>query len=348
MDFDARLIPLHRHPMGFIEVFTALGADRQKLLAGTGITREMFRLQRASISYRQWQALLRNGISLCPQPDLGLAVGLRLDWSFWGPLGFVVHCSPSLKDAAEAFRRYMITAQPFYALRTGKSNSYLDAGNRVVEPIDYPTAHDGDPELAGFARQFRLATTLRIWDSCGNKEVDDRDIHVCLTQAEPACTHLYRQLPCQSLTFGSATSSISGSIDLVFRRFRPLRLRAYEQLVETCERELDEFAHSLSFCERVRWLMRAHFVPDLALDTVAQHMRLSGRGLTRRLSAEGTSFRRLLYEIRMEIAVHHLRYSGLPVDTIADFTGFSCASSLRRAVKNWTGKPAGAVRTEPA
>ncbi|MFD1217168.1 MULTISPECIES: AraC family transcriptional regulator [Microbulbifer] len=344
MDFDARLIPLHRHPLGFIEAFTSLGADQDALLAGTGISPAMFDLQRAHISYHQWQQLLRNGIRLCRQPNLGLAVGLQLHWSYWGPLGFLVHCSPSLKDAAEAFRRYMVIVQPFYALRAGKSNSYLDTGDRVVEPINYVTPHDHDPMLRAFALQFRLATTLRIWDSCGNKNVSDPEIQVRLADPKPACTRLYEQLPCQSLAFECDSSTISGSMALVFKRFRPLRQRTFDHLIQECERELDHFSESITFCERVRWHIRAHFTPNQELGKVAEQLQLSARSLTRRLSAEGTSFRRLLHEIRMEIAVHHLQHSSLKLDTIADYTGFSCASSLRRAVKNWTGRAAGEVR----
>lgn len=344
MDFNARLIPLHRHPMGFIEAFSELGASQSGLLQGTGISPTMFQMQEARISYHQWRALLKNGVRLCQHPQLGLMVGLRFHWSFWGPVGFMLDCSPSLKDIAEAFRRYMVTVQPFYALHAGRSNSYLDKGNRVVEPINYATSQDADPVLKDFLRQFRLVTTLRIWDTCGNKSVADPDIHVRLDLPPPASYGLYDRLPCQSLEFGCEESSISGSIELVFKRFRPLRLRTYERLQRECERELEIFSEHFSFSERVRWHMRSHFTPDLELNQVAEQLQIAPRSLSRRLSADGETFRTLLHEIRMEIAAHHLRHSCLAVEEIADYTGFSCASSLRRAVKNWSGKTANDLR----
>ncbi|WP_428820250.1 AraC family transcriptional regulator ligand-binding domain-containing protein [Microbulbifer sp. MCCC 1A16149] len=344
MDFNARLIPLHRHPLGFIEAFTALGADQSALLAGTGISSAMFQMQEARISYHQWRALLANGVHQCRHPQLGLIVGLEFDWSFWGPMGFMLGCSPSLKEVAESFRRYMVTVQPFYALHAGRSNSYLDKGNRVVEPINYATSQDADPVLKDFLRQFRLVTTLRIWDSCGNKSVADPDIQVRLDLPQPSSYGYYDQLPCQSLEFGHTGSSISGSIELVFKRFRPLRLRTYERLQRECEQELECFAERFSFAERVRWHMRSHFTPELELNQVAEQLQIAPRNLSRRLSAEGETFRKLLHEIRMEIAVHHLRQSCLAVEEIADYTGFSCASSLRRAVKNWSGKTANELR----
>ena len=63
----------------------------------------MFEMQEVMISYRQFQRLLYNGIHLCQRPGLGLAVGMHFDWSYWGPVGYVVHCSPSLKHAARRF-----------------------------------------------------------------------------------------------------------------------------------------------------------------------------------------------------------------------------------------------------
>ena len=346
MDFDERLIPVHRHPLGFIEVFTELGANQSTLLENTGISATMFEMQEARISYNQWRKLLANGVRACQHPQLGLLAGLKFDWSFWGPMGFMVSCSPSLKDIAESFRRYMVTAQPFYALHAGRSNSYLDKGNRVVEPINYATSQDSDPVLKDFLRQFRLATTLRLWDECGNKSVADPEIHVRLDCPAPSSYEIYERLPCQSLEFGCENSTISGSIELVFKRFRPLRLRTYERLQRECEQELNRFSERFSFAERVRWHMRSHFAPNLELNHVAEQLQMAPRSLSRRLSADGETFRTLLHEIRMEIAMHHLRHSCLEVEQIADNTGFSCASSLRRAVKNWSGKTANDLRNQ--
>jgi len=71
---------------------------------------------------------------------------------------------------------------------------------------------------------------------------------------------------------------------------------------------------------------------------------MTPRRLTRQLALEKTSFRTLMHEVRMELTSHHLRASRLSVDEIAELMGFSSASSLRRAIRNWTGEAAGSVR----
>ncbi|WP_165856891.1 AraC family transcriptional regulator [Marinobacter sp. JSM 1782161] len=337
MDFDARVIPLHRHPLGFIEAFEQLGAQQNDLLRGTGVTPALFDMQDVRISYNQLHALIGNGIRQCDRPGLGLEVGMRFDWTYWGPVGFVVYCSTNLKDAAEAFRRYMVTAQPFYTQAAAQPNSYLDANNRVFEPLDYATACEDDPVMRRFILDFRLAISLRIWDLCGNKSVNDPSVHVRLTDPQPESLAPYQSLPCDSITFGCEASTISGHLELVFKRFRRLRQRAFDQIVRQCETELSSLSRTVTFADRVRWHIRAHFRPDLQLGQVAGPMNVTPRSLSRRLNAEQTSFRKLLHEVRMEIASHQLRCSRLSVEDVSELTGFSCASSLRRAVKNWSG-----------
>lgn len=347
MDFNARVIPLHLHPLGFIEVFTSLGADLHDLLRGTGISPAMFDMQDIRISYMQQQVLIRNGIALCKTPGLGLKTGLELDWSYWGPLGYIIHSSPSLKDAGEAFRRYMVIAQPYYALMVSRPTTYFDSPRRLVDPLEYPTDTVFDEDIRMFSLEFRIAMTARLWMICGNQSVEDTDVHVTLSYQEPGHVELYRQLPCKSVAFGTEQTAISASTPYVIKPFRKFRKRGYRKLIQQCEQELNNAPVTISFTDRVRWHIRAHFNPQIDLEQVADGMQMPPRSLTRRLAGEDTSFRKLLHAVRMEIASHQLRSSGLSVDEVAELVGFSCASSLRRAMKKWAGTTISHLREQP-
>ena len=76
---DAKLIggsvPLHRHPLGFIEAFCSLGASQDRLLLDTGISPAMFEMQEINIGFDQFQQRLYNGIEACSRPAVGVAVG---------------------------------------------------------------------------------------------------------------------------------------------------------------------------------------------------------------------------------------------------------------------------------
>lgn len=338
MDFNARVIPLHLNPLGFIEVFTRHGADLNDLLRGTGISPAMFDMQDIRISYMQQQALIRNGLNQCRNPaGLGLTTGLEMDWCFWGPLGYIVHSSPSLKEAGEAFRRYMVIAQPYYTMMVAKPTTYFDSRQRLIDPLEYSSDAVFDEDVRMFTLEFRVAMTTRLWALCGNQNVEDPSVQVTLSFPEPPHSEMYSQLPCESVTFGTEKTAIAASVPYVVKPFRKFRLRAYRRLIQQCEQELNQGPLNISFTDRVRWHIRAHFSPTLDLEKVATGMQMPARSLTRRLASEETSFRKLLHAVRMEIASHQLRSSGLSVDEVADIVGFSCASSLRRAMKKWAG-----------
>lgn len=344
MDADAAVIPLQLHPLGFIEAFTQLGANLTSLLRGTGISHARLEDPRARISYAQQARLIGNGLARCRQPGLGLIVGQMFDWSYHGTVGGIVQCSPSLRAACEAFQRYQMIAQPWYAFRGRRPTAYLDLDGMIVCPLDCFPAGGASAPLRQFESEFRLAVQLRIWDACGNKSAPDTSIHVCLSHGAPAYAHLYRALPCTSVRFDCPRSFIAAHRHFVLEPFRPFRRRAFERIVQRCEQELNESRVEPSWQAKVRWHLFAGFNKRPPLKEIASMLSVTPRALTRRLASEDATFRGIAHEVRMEITAHHLRCSRLSVDQIAELMGFSCASSLRRAIRNWSGNAVGAIR----
>jgi len=346
MDAHAKVIPLRLHPLGFIEAFTQLGANLNSLLEGTGIAKHHLEYPAAKISYDQQRVLMRNGVELCRRPGLGLLVGQLFNISFFGTAGYVVHCSPTLRDAAEVFRRYMMIAQPYYALSSRKPDIYVDEDRQLVYPLEcFPTGDHPSEALVDFELEYRLATTLLFWDACGNKSVENPSVHVSLAIPEPAHAAMYRALPCTTVRFGCVRTQLSAHVDFVLRPFRLYRKHTFDALVARCEAELREAALETSCTARVRWYLISNFNKQATLEGIAEALHMTPRGLARQLAAEKTSFRAILHEVRMEVTSYHLRASKLTVDEISELMGFSSPSSLRRAIRNWTGSAAGSVRS---
>lgn len=346
MNIHSKVIPLELLPQGFIEAFVYFGADIKLLLDDTGITQEMLAGRGHKISYVQQSLLVRKGIQLCSRPGLGLLVGQYMDWCYNGTVGEIVHCSPNLKEAGAAFLRYIMIAQPNYAMFAARPTSYIDKDGLIVSPIRFFIPHDASAELRLFEIEYRLAITLRLCDECGNKSVALPEVYVCLDYPEPAHGELYRQLPCHSVKFNCPESSIASHYSYITESFRPLRKNAYDKIIARCEEEFDSTNIEPTIGAKVRWHIGGELAQSPTLDDIATVLSMTPRALTRRLAEEGTSFRQIVHENKMELVSYHLRSSRLSVEEIADLLGFSNASSLRRAVKNWSGKAVSAVRSQ--
>jgi AraC-like DNA-binding protein len=84
------------------------------------------------------------------------------------------------------------------------------------------------------------------------------------------------------------------------------------------------------------------------LDAVARRLKIPPRTLRRRLHEEGTSYRALLDELRMQVSLRYLRETQLTVEEIAAALGFSDAAGFRRAFRRWTRRTPIAFRDDLA
>ena len=81
------------------------------------------------------------------------------------------------------------------------------------------------------------------------------------------------------------------------------------------------------------------------LENVAASMGMSARTLSRKLAAEGTTFFRLLENLRETMSKSYLRDSNLMLAEIAFLLGYAGLSSFNEAFKRWTGCSPGQFRT---
>lgn len=77
---------------------------------------------------------------------------------------------------------------------------------------------------------------------------------------------------------------------------------------------------------------------------IAEQLGISGRTLQRRLDEEQTSFKDVLSDLRLELALHYLKNTDFNMDTIAAKLGYSETRSFHRSFKQWTGRTAGSFR----
>ena len=81
-------------------------------------------------------------------------------------------------------------------------------------------------------------------------------------------------------------------------------------------------------------------------DLVAADLGMSPRTLARRLAAEGSSFAKVLAEVRTALADRYLADRTLPISQIAWLLGYAEISAFTRAFRSWTGMVPSAARAQ--
>jgi len=93
-----------------------------------------------------------------------------------------------------------------------------------------------------------------------------------------------------------------------------------------------------SVSDRLRRLIRQQLVnAECSVDSIAHSLHLNRRTLNRRLRAEGTTVRKLMGEVRFEIASQLLTNTGLELSAVAAALDFSEPAAFNHAFRRWAG-----------
>jgi AraC-like DNA-binding protein len=112
------------------------------------------------------------------------------------------------------------------------------------------------------------------------------------------------------------------------------------------DKSLDE-QRSRSIPEMVKWILKRSLTGrSLDIRAVASELSMSDRTLQRRLTDEGTTFKRLLTQARHEQAREYLADPKLDIKEVAFLIGYEDQNSFYRAFRLWEGDTPSKWRSE--
>jgi AraC-like DNA-binding protein len=111
----------------------------------------------------------------------------------------------------------------------------------------------------------------------------------------------------------------------------------YALIVDLCDQLMDEFQLHVGLAGKVREFLLVNLARPTSFEVVARHLEMTARTLRRKLEEEKTSYRELVDELKMQVAIKYLRDTDLTVEDIAFSLGFSDAANFRHAFRRWTG-----------
>jgi AraC-like DNA-binding protein len=276
---------------------------------------------RRSFFYDFWQSLTET-----VGPGIGLRLAEQARPKMFPVLGDVIANSASLGDALIRGVRFTRVAHSHIELSVSIEG---DRAMLVHAPLERALLHREAVELlsgiiATFAR--RLARSHHAPEE------------VRFAHAAPADTARYEAFFGAPVRFGQPHDALVFHTALLLE---PV-VGANTSVVAAAEREaiviLEDQPKTENFTAHVRALIDLELkVGNASVEQIAGKLGMHRKTLTRHLKANGTTFQRLLAELRYERAERWLRKPGMSVADVAVRLGYADASAFNKAFKRWAG-----------
>lgn len=326
--FDEKIYPAHK-VAALLQTLAEEGVAPSEVLAGTGLTPERLRSANTRVSYRQVQAAFLNAIRLTRDPASALHAGLRMRVTSYGMYGYALLSSQSHEDSRSFALKYHRVMGP-----VGDMECTEEEGDVVFLHVPLLSL-DPDDDLYRYTLEFQLASHLTI-----NRDLYGAGFRLSglkLAYAAPEHAHQYQEVFGCPVHFGQARNEFRFD-----RRWMAEPMLYADPITnamarEMCEKSLAELGKPGDMAAQVyrALIEQPGWFPNI--DAMAQALHLHTRTLRRRLVAEGASYRDILAEVRMRLAIEYLQKTNMTNDEIATRLGYSEAANFRHAFARWTG-----------
>lgn len=304
------------------------GVAPSDALEGTSLLEAQLDSHTTKVSYRQIDAVIRNAMRLSGDPAVALRAGQRMHVTAYGMYGYALLSSPTQAAARDFAAKYILVVGPFCDFTIDWNDARVAV---TFEPLHWPNPID---DVHRFAVEFALSAHLTATrDRVGPQFAFSR---VCLDYPRPQYSEVYDSLfGCPILFRQDRCGYEHVRNDGLVHLADP---RTHAMAREMCEQLLDEVNRAGGVAADIRRLLIEQPGRYPTIEAIAEKLSMYPRALRRKLEAEGTSYRDLLAEVRMRLAIEYLRKTRMTNEEIAGRLGYSDAANFRHAFIRWTGK----------
>ncbi len=317
-----------------LELAVSKGADRRRLAGRAGIELAELEDQDNRISFEAYVALMRAGQDF--DPALALHFGEAFEIADLSIVGLIGQACETVADAFTQLGRYNRLMIDVEVEGPNDERLVLARVAGQLWMVDTRRNPNDFPEIteSSFARMVSMSRRL------GNAAII-KAVHV--THAAPSYRAEYDRVFQMPVVFGSDKNALLMANDSwMTQRLAPAPRYVFGVLRAHADTLLEE----LENLKTTRGRVESELVPILhtgeaGMDKIAGRMGLSRQTLLRKLKAEGTTFEKVLDELRHRLALDYLRGRKVSVNETAYLVGFSEPAAFSRAFKRWTGRARG-------
>lgn len=269
---------------------------------------------------RLWSVLER----LSGDPAIGIRVAEQIPLQGFGVFQYLAQHSENLGGG---FRRVC----SFWNLLTDAAEVDFHEGEKHARFTHWQLP---GIEHTGRVQEYSLACMVVFGRRASG--VDWKPSRVTFPHAPPSDTSAHERLFGMPVEFNSWAAALVFDSELTSL---PM-LKADENLMAVLDRHTADLMKALPttpFSRRVRETIRRTFpvgVPTLT--EMAKSLGGSVRTLQRQLDNEGTTYRKLVEEVRFQLASSFLRAPAVPIPEIPRLLGYSEPSAFYRAFRRWS------------
>lgn len=290
-----------------------LGVSARALLHGTGVTEQRLQDSEERVSLRQTLQLVDNALRLTGRPDLGLLVGEKTHLNDGGMAAVAATASRDFWQKAHLHERYHKLSGQLLVPQ------WLEEHGCQVYRLHVPSAMTN--QLTFFVEEGFAALLSSMQQNYGLRVVP-REIR--FAYAPPVHQARYAEY------FGCPVQFDAVHNELVcnFMALSTAHRIAHPLNFSLCERLCAELDRQGGIVEQVKALLQQQG-DAISMEDIAARMAMTSRTLSRHLARESQSFQALKDEVRLEKSMQLLKHTGLPIEAIADATGFRSTRRFR-------------------
>ncbi|NWA28597.1 AraC family transcriptional regulator [Pseudomonas gingeri] len=307
----------------FANLVASLGGNPERLLRAHGVDPCAAGAAERLISYGAMAAVIGSAALELDCPDFGMRLGKRQGIEILGPVAVLVRHAETVADAIEGVSHYLYHCAPpdIAELKRGPRSTVLTF-EIALRQLSYR-----DQMIEKGLVVSIEALRLMLGE-------DFVPLRVTMKHHPLSPPETYRKVFGCRVEFGSDFNSVHFPSEVLNREIRGRD----PTVLALAENYLSQIGQMLPLVDHVRELIHRMLQVDQAdLISVAQALIIHPRVLQRRLAESGTSFEKILDDVRREMA-WQLSARGMQVAQIASLLGYSEQSSYTRACRRWYGE----------
>ena len=318
------------------DILVDQGCPASKILKNINLTVDEVHSPKSRISLADLMTACENAIRLSSDPNLPYRIGSSVHISAYGMYGFAILCCPDFRKTMAFAELYHALAAPLATIEFTEKEGFA---SWIIEPHASAAI---DPQVYRFITEMQIGIHISLMrDIMGSAFAPDR---IDLAYSEAHDFGLPRdEIGCRP-GFSSPTNQIIFRSTWLDQAANLGNRTTYPAVVALCDELLDDLKSRVGVAGEIRALLIRDIATPPTLTAIAKLLKVSDRSLRRQLREQGISFRSLLDELRMQLALKYLHTTKLANEDIALALGFSDAANFRRAFRRWTDKSPSEIR----